>query len=121
MVTPSATSKLRAVWTLPSGSAKFYVDVEVDQLLFPDGAEDYDVKGLRTVVDAYLEKRPEVRKQYESYTELDRHMRAPTALENIADTFELGPVPPPDEIKNYQSPGTERSDLIESVFAGGGG
>jgi len=75
-------------------------------------------KGIRAVTDRYLENRPEIREEYAAFKELDRSMRAPNALESIADAFELGPLPEPDEIRGYQPEGAQTAAPIETVLLG---
>jgi hypothetical protein len=120
---------------------------EADRILFPDGAEEYDVegllrylemaelsgdqlaskaafavasnKGVTPVVNAYLESRPELAEKYEQHKALEQATREPTALQRIAQGFELSPPVKPEEIRDYQPSGT--SSAMAEIFGGASG
>ena len=121
---------------------------EADRILFPDGAEEYDVegllrylemaqlsgdqlaskaafavasnKGVTPVVNAYLESRPGLAEKYEQHKALEQATREPTAMQRIAQSFELSPPVKPAELKAYRPSGTsEMAQIFGGASAGG--
>ncbi len=118
---------------------------EADKILFPDGAEEYNVDGLlryletaelagdrhaakaafaiasnrniKPVIERYLANRPEVAEKYEEHQRLERATREPTPIEKIAQSFTLAPPVRPPELRDRQPGGAGGSEMAQ-IFGG---